>query len=41
MDEIIDYVVETPQNTNPNILRGMLNNLSPGGGSNWLIVDLH
>lgn len=26
MDEIIDYVMETPGNTNPNVLRGMLNN---------------
>ena len=31
MDEIIDYVIETPQNTNPNVLRGMLENLSGGG----------
>lgn len=39
MDEIIDYIVETPQNTNPNILRSMLNNLSPGSG--WLTVDVY
>ena len=26
MDEIINYVMETPGNTNPNVLRGMLNN---------------
>ena len=31
MDEVINYVMETPGNTNPNVLRGMLNNSS---GSN-------
>ena len=30
MDEIIDYVMETPQNTNPNVLRSMLENLNGG-----------
>lgn len=39
MDEIIDYVVETPQNTNPNILRGMLQNLG-GGGSNDFVLTV-
>ena len=38
MDEIIDYVMETPGNTNPNVLRGMLNN-SGGSGSGVLIVN--
>lgn len=30
-DEIFEYVMNNPENTNPAILRGMLNNL--GGGS--------
>ena len=38
MDEIIDYVMETPGNTNPNVLRGMLNNR--GGGSDILLVNM-
>ena len=28
MDEVINYVMETPGNTNPNVLRSMLNNSS-------------
>lgn len=32
MDEIINYVMDTPGNTNPNVLRGMLENSSGGGG---------
>ena len=39
MDEIIDYVMETPGNTNPNVLRGMLNNRG-GGGSDILFVNM-
>ena len=35
MEEIIDYVVETPQNTNPNISRGMLSKL---GGSGMKVI---
>lgn len=31
MDEVINYVMETPGNTNPNVLRGMLQNSSGGG----------
>ena len=38
MDEIINYVNNSPENTNPNVLRGMLNNMdssqqSSGGSS--------
>ena len=34
-EEIIEYVMETPENTNPNVLEGMLDELvnSSGGGS--------
>lgn len=38
MDEIIDYVVKTPQDTNPNVLRDMLNNLS---SDDWLTVNVY
>ena len=38
MDEVINYVMETPGNTNPNVLRGMLQNSS--GGGNALIVKV-
>ena len=32
IDDILDYVKHTPENTNPNVLRGMLEQLSGGGG---------
>lgn len=32
-EEIIKYAMKTPTNTNPNILRGMLNTLAGEGGS--------
>ena len=32
MDEIINYVMTNPENTNPNILRSMLENYGGGGG---------
>ena len=38
MDEVINYVMETPGNTNPNVLRGMLQN--NGGGGNMLAVKV-
>lgn len=31
-EEIFDYVMESPENTNPAILRSMLNELSSGSG---------
>lgn len=37
MDEIINYVMDTPGNTNPNVLRGMLENSSD---SNRFVVTL-
>ena len=33
MDEIINYVMDTPGNTNPNVLKGMLDQLDNGGSS--------
>ena len=35
MDEIINYVMDTPGNTNPNVLRGMLEN--SGGGGDFIV----
>lgn len=37
MDEVINYVMDTPGNTNPNVLRGMLENSSD---SNRFVVTL-
>ena len=39
MDEIINYVMDTPGNTNPNVLRGMLQNNS-GGSDNIFLVKI-
>lgn len=33
MDEVINYVMETPGNTNPNVLRGMLENINTSGST--------
>lgn len=38
MDEIINYVMNTPGNTNPNVLRGMLEN--SGGGGDYKFVEV-
>lgn len=38
MDEIINYIMETPGNTNPNVLRGMLENSSSGSSGSGLVV---
>lgn len=32
-EDIINYVMETPENSNPAVLRGMLDSYSGGGGS--------
>lgn len=39
MDEIINYVMENPENTNPNVLRNMLENYNSSGGG-LLIVNV-
>lgn len=36
MDEVINYVMDTPGNTNPNVLRGMLENSS--GDSRFVVT---
>ena len=38
MDEVINYVMETPGNTNPNVLRGMLQNSSGGGNAAFYVT---
>jgi len=35
-DEIFDYVMNSPENTNPAVLRGMLNSIEGGGGGGGL-----
>ena len=40
MEEIIDYIMHTPENTNPNILREMMKNGGDsGGGSGDLTIE--
>ena len=40
-EEIIKYVTSSPENTNPNVLEGMLEELDSGGGDykKELLVD--
>ena len=38
MDDIINYTMETPNNTNPNVLRGLLENYSESGSRSDLLV---
>lgn len=33
IQEILDYIVKTPENANVNVLSGMLDELTSGGGS--------
>ena len=37
-DEIIRYIMNTPENTNPNILKQMLNEMGSGGSSQVFVV---
>lgn len=37
-DEIINYVMDTPSNTNPNVLKGLLDKATPAGASS--LADL-
>lgn len=39
-DEIFEYVMNNPENTNPAILRGMLNDLNNGGSGGVLAVRI-
>lgn len=41
-EEIFEYVTETPENTNPAVLRSMLNELSGGGsgGAGLFVVNI-
>lgn len=40
IDDVFNYVMNTPDNTNPNVLRSMLNNLEGGGGGGVLVVTV-
>lgn len=39
-DEIIDYVLNSPENTNPNVLKGMLDQLDNGGGGDFKSIEV-
>ena len=39
-DEIFNYVMNSPENTNPAVLRSMLNSIEEGGGGGVLVVTL-
>lgn len=43
INEIIDYMVNSPENSNPNVLRSMLNSLNVGGGqdNDIEIIEFH
>lgn len=38
INDIFNYVMDTPDNTNPNVLRSMLNNLEEGGSGGGVLV---
>lgn len=40
MEEIINYAINTPENTNPNVLRSMLQTTSNGGSGGVAFVTL-
>jgi len=39
-NEIIQYVIDTPDNSNPNVLRSMLDELPAGGDSDFEIFNI-
>lgn len=38
MDELIDYVTESPENTNPNVVRSLASQIPAGGGNSEIFV---
>lgn len=40
-EEIIKYVMDTPGNTNPNVLKGMLENINTGGNNDPLGIEVY
>ena len=38
-EDIVNYVMDNPENTNPAVLRGMLGQLNGGGGDGWYIIQ--
>ena len=40
MNEIIDYVMNSPQNTNPNVLKGLLESYEGGGTSDFTTAEV-
>ncbi len=41
MNEVIDYVMNTPGNTNPNVLRGMLQSNEGNSGGIFIVNVVH
>lgn len=39
-EEIVKYVMQSPENTNPAVLEGMLNQLDNGGGGDYKFVEV-
>lgn len=40
MEEVINYVNQSPENSNPNVLRGILQNMGDGSGGNSNLFDV-
>ena len=40
MDELVNYVTETPENTNPNVVRSLASQITTSGNSGILIVNV-
>lgn len=38
MDELVNYVTESPENTNPNVVRSLASQMTTGGSSGVFIV---
>ena len=41
MEEIINSVMQSPENTNPNVLRGQLQKIGGSSGGGTMVVNLH
>lgn len=39
MDEIIQYILKSPENTNPNVMRSLLSKITPESGSDSTPVE--
>lgn len=39
-NKVIDYVMNSPQNTNPNVLKGLLESFAGGGGTDFSTAEV-